>query len=297
MKIETLKEKLKGIHAHDGKLVSVHDVLPCPFCKSAFEGGCAATMDYMVTGVFQCQAVYSHAGWYHVSDWVKCVDLGVDTKHMVVFPKRMAKGKMKEILYATDGMTKTPFSWNQLESMKDGVTPPSLGGEMSLSMKPTKVGLPEITLATIKEMLHKKLKEPPKVLLDYQKTFMGDWDDKSIAETNKKLTEIVDKMTTDGYFHKLWMTDSPYSHEGIVMKPPSYYYTPKFDGGSFKVGKGLAKAMLGTDEEKMTDELYEQLYGHKYGKPAEVPVVFRPVLKNPRSSWGKRMQKKLEKGS
>lgn len=128
----------------------------------------------------------------------------------------------------------------------------------------------EITFAGMKEMVLKTTSIAPMPLMDYQHKFTGDWDDKSLEKATKKLKKTVDKMVTDGY------ADDAYSHEGVVIKPTSHYYTPKYDGSSVKVGKELVKAMV---------------------SPAPAPVVFRPVLKNPRSAWGKRMQEKLQKVS
>lgn len=98
VKIELLREKLKGIHAHDTASVAVWECLPCPLCDAVngFVGGCNATMDFLKTGVFQCRADFRHAGWLE-NGYVHVVDLKFHESEILIKATPIELDKFMEI--------------------------------------------------------------------------------------------------------------------------------------------------------------------------------------------------------
>lgn len=274
MKIELLREKLKGIHGHDTATVRIWDVMACPFCNSinGFVDGCYAVMDYLKTGVLQCRADFRHAAWISGTGYANMVDLKFHESEILIHPTVVPADKLVEIMKMDKALKLHTHPEGVVFKANNPYHPDEGGKFVKISSNPNKVGLDESGSM------------PSKIQIS--------------PETMKKFKEAM-----KGYVYgpkmdvSMMMIDE---QQDFLVKPGEVITV----GG---IGKGMAKAMVGTDEDVMTPALYEKIYGHSYTNPClEVPLtsqtgivkkVYPMPLMNPKSAWGKRMAEKLAQKS
>lgn len=261
--------------------IKTANVMPC--------GICGAPGHFMKWGGYACEANEHHVAAGQTGIWTDLMPSAESYKKDSVGGKVMKHSVEKMLTFTSDmhmGGNNVFPTWEELKKMVEKATEPAM------------IKFPVIDsmdyISIIKEKsLPDKISIPPEIMEQFKAT-MKKW----------VFTPKLDGVSQDV------MDDVKASMEGIVFKAHSPYSVD--DGGVFvkekagEAAKGLAKAMLGTDEQVMTPELYEKIYGHPYvavpapkkkkskALPVGVPTVFPPLLSNPRSKWGQKMKEKLE---
>lgn len=141
VKIELLREKLKGVHVHDTKSVGVWDVMGCPFCDAAngFVGGCKATLDYLKVGVLQCRADFRHAGWVSGTGYANMVNLKFHDSEILIHPTIVPGDKLNAIMVenktASQVMVASDLHLGKITSIPKWVYQPKYDGMEGIGFK------------------------------------------------------------------------------------------------------------------------------------------------------------------